>query len=108
MVPLLFLFLRVQGWGTFAVLACSGFVLISSFSVTVVMAQDLLPGRLGLASGLMVGFAIGTGGLGVTLLGTVADAWGVPAALQTLAFMPPLGLLLCLFLPAAAFHRRTR
>ncbi len=108
MIPLLFLFLRVQGWGTFAVLACSGFVLISSFSVTVVMAQDLLPGRLGLASGLMVGFAIGTGGLGVTLLGTVADAWGVPAALQTLAFMPPLGLLLCLFLPAAAFHRRAR
>ena len=108
MIPLLFLFLRVQGWGTFAVLACSGFVLISSFSVTVVMAQDLLPGRLGLASGLMVGFAIGTGGLGVTLLGTVADAWGVPAALQTLAFMPPLGLLLCLFLPSAAFHRRVR
>jgi FSR family fosmidomycin resistance protein-like MFS transporter len=108
MVPLLFLFLRVQGWGTFAVLACSGFVLISSFSVTVVMAQDLLPGRLGLASGLMVGFAIGTGGLGVTLLGTVADAWGVPAALQAMAFIPPLGLLLCLFLPAAAFHRRAR
>ena len=108
MIPLLFLFLQVRGWGTFAVLACSGFVLISSFSVTVVMAQDLLPGRLGLASGLMVGFAIGTGGLGVTLLGTVADAWGVPAALQAMAFIPPLGLLLCLFLPAAAFHRRAR
>ena len=88
--------------------ACSGFVLISSFSVTVVMAQDLLPGRLGMASGLMVGFAIGTGGLGVTLLGTVADAWGVPAALHRLAFMPLVGLLLCLFLPAAAFHRPTR
>jgi len=72
------------------------------------MAQDLLPGRLGLASGLMVGFAIGTGGLGVTLLGIVADAWGVPAALSAMAFMPPLGLLLSLFLPAAAFHRRAR
>ena len=108
MIPLMILFLQVQGWGTFVVLACSGIVLISSFSVTVVMAQDLLPGRLGLASGLMVGFAIGTGGLGVTLLGIVADAWGVPAALSTLVFMPPLGLLLSLFLPAAAFHRRAR
>jgi FSR family fosmidomycin resistance protein-like MFS transporter len=106
MIPLMILFLQVQGWGTFLVLACSGIVLISSFSVTVVMAQDLLPGRLGLASGLMVGFAIGTGGLGVTLLGIVADAWGVPAALSAMAFMPPLGLLLSLFLPAAAFHRR--
>ena len=108
MIPLMILFLQVQGWATFVVLGLSGFVLISSFSVTVVMAQDLLPNRLGLASGLMVGFAIGTGGLGVTLLGAVADAWGVPAALQALAFMPPLGLLLCLFLPAAAFHRRAR
>jgi MFS transporter, FSR family, fosmidomycin resistance protein len=108
MIPLMILFFQVQGWGTFLVLSCSGLVLISSFSVTVVMAQDLLPGRLGLASGLMVGFAIGTGGLGVTLLGIVADAWGVPAALSVMVFMPPLGLLLSLFLPAAAFHRRAR
>jgi len=106
MIPLLILFLQVQGWGTFVVLAFSGFVLIASFSVTVVMAQDLLPGKLGMASGLMVGFAIGTGGLGVTLLGIVADIWGVPTALQTLATMPFIGFILCLFLPAASFHRR--
>jgi FSR family fosmidomycin resistance protein-like MFS transporter len=93
------------GWGVFPVLALTGFVLIATFSVTVVMAQDLLPGRLGVASGLMVGFAIGTGGLGVTLLGTVADAWGVPAALHLLAYMPIVGLILCFFLPASAFHR---
>ncbi len=104
--PLLFLFMRIEGWGVFPVLALTGFVLIATFSVTVVMAQDLLPGRLGVASGLMVGFAIGTGGLGVTLLGTVADTWGVPAALHLLAYMPIVGLILCFFLPAAAFHRR--
>jgi FSR family fosmidomycin resistance protein-like MFS transporter len=106
MVPLLFLFLNVQGWGTFIVLALSGFVLISSFSVTVVMAQDLLPGKLGMASGLMVGFAIGTGGLGVTLLGLVADFWGVPAALHSMAIMPVIGVLLCWALPSAPFHHR--
>jgi MFS transporter, FSR family, fosmidomycin resistance protein len=104
MIPLLILFLQVQGWGTFVVLALSGFVLIASFSVTVVMAQDLLPGRLGMASGLMVGFAIGTGGLGVTLLGLVADYWGVPAALQAMTIMPLIGLLLCWILPASSFH----
>ncbi|MBI5605728.1 MAG: MFS transporter, partial [Deltaproteobacteria bacterium] len=104
MIPLLILFLKIQGWGTFVILALSGFVLIASFSVTVVMAQDLLPGKLGMASGLMVGFAIGTGGLGVTLLGLVADFWGVPAALQTLAVIPLIGFLLCLLLPTAAFH----
>ncbi len=104
MIPLLFLFLKVQGLGAFVILALSGFVLIASFSVTVVMAQDLLPGKLGMASGLMVGFAIGTGGLGVTLLGLVADSWGVPAALQTLTVMPLIGFFLCLFLPSASFH----
>lgn len=106
MIPLLFLFLKVQGWGAFVILALSGFVLIASFSVTVVMAQDLLPGKLGMASGLMVGFAIGTGGLGVTLLGLVADSWGVPAALQTLTVMPLIGFFLCLLLPSASFHSR--
>ena len=105
MIPLLILFLQVQGWGAFIVLALSGFVLIASFSVTVVMAQDLLPGKLGMASGLMVGFAIGTGGLGVTLLGLVADTWGIPTALQTMTVMPIMGFLFCLLLPASSFHR---
>jgi len=105
MIPLLFLFLQIQGWGAFVVLALSGFVLIASFSVTVVMAQDLLPGKLGMASGLMVGFAIGTGGIGVTLLGLVADTWGVPTALQTMTVLPIMGFLLCLFLTADSFHR---
>lgn len=108
MIPLLFLFLRVQGFGAFVILALSGFVLIASFTVTVVMAQDLLPGKLGMASGLMVGFAIGTGGLGVTLLGLVADSWGVPAALQTLTVMPLIGFFLCLLLPSASFHSPAR
>ena len=47
-----------------------GMVLVSTFSVTVVMSQKLLPRSFGIASGLMVGFAIGAGGIGVTLLGS--------------------------------------
>lgn len=75
-----------------------GMLLISSFSVTVIMGQDLLPGHLGVASGLMVGFAIGAGGIGVTLLGVVADHYGVPFALKTIGILPVIGFLFSLLL----------
>lgn len=71
-------------------------LMISTFSVTIVMAQRLLPNKLGVASGLMVGFAIGTGGIGVTLLGIVADAYGVPVALKSICILPLVGFLLSL------------
>ena len=75
-----------------------GMILVSTFSVTVVMAQNLLPKNLGVASGLMVGFAIGTGGIGVTLLGVVADNFGVPFALRSTVILPVVGFLLTLIL----------
>jgi FSR family fosmidomycin resistance protein-like MFS transporter len=77
-----------EGMMLFLVLFCIGMILVSSFSVTVVMAQKLLPRNLGIASGLMVGFAIGTGGIGVTLLGVVADSFGVPFALRSISILP--------------------
>ena len=89
LVPLI---LVVRGPALFAVLAVIGLALISSFTVTVVMAQRLLPRNLGIASGLMVGFAIGVGGLGVTLLGIVADHFGIPLALKSIMILPMIGL----------------
>ncbi len=88
-LPLIF---AARGALLFAALALVGMALISSFTVTIVMAQRLLPRNLGIASGLMVGFAIGTGGLGVTLLGGVADRFGVPWALHSIALLPLVGL----------------
>jgi FSR family fosmidomycin resistance protein-like MFS transporter len=73
-------------------------VLISSFTITIVMAQQLLPGNLGIASGLMVGFAIGAGGLGVTLLGVIADRFGVETALKSILLLPVLGMGFSLFI----------
>lgn len=81
-----------------AIVTLLGMALISSFSVTVVMGQNLFPGNLGVASGLIVGFAIGAGGIGVTLLGVVADVYGVPAALKTIGALPVGGFLLALLL----------
>lgn len=75
-----------------------GMIMISSFTVTIVMAQQLLPRNLGVASGLLVGFAIGTGGIGVTLLGLIADHYGVPTALQSVLVLPLVGLILSVFI----------
>jgi FSR family fosmidomycin resistance protein-like MFS transporter len=82
----------------FVVLFVLGAILVSSFSVTVVMAQKLMPGSLGIASGLMTGFAIGAGGIGVTLLGVVADHFGVYTALKSIGILPVVGLILSLIL----------
>jgi FSR family fosmidomycin resistance protein-like MFS transporter len=95
---LLPLVLAVQGEMLFVVLATLGMILISSFTVTIVMAQRLLPGKLGIASGLMVGLAIGTGGIGTTILGVIADAQGVPAAMKSMVILPVAGLLLSIVL----------
>jgi FSR family fosmidomycin resistance protein-like MFS transporter len=57
-------------------LGIAGFVLSPTFTVTLVMAQTLFPQRLAMTSGLMVGFNLGAGGIGVTLLGMIADRWG--------------------------------
>jgi FSR family fosmidomycin resistance protein-like MFS transporter len=92
-IPLLFLFLGVSGMWVFIVLFFVGFVLISSFSVTVVMGQTILRDRLGMASGLMLGFVIGIGGVGAGLLGLVADAWGILFVLRLIVIMPAVGLI---------------
>jgi len=95
---LLPLTLVMHGLMLFVTLGAVGMALISSFTVTIVMAQELLPNNLGIASGLMAGFAIGTGGIGVTLLGVIADHFGVPAALKSITLLPLMGLLISCFI----------
>jgi FSR family fosmidomycin resistance protein-like MFS transporter len=102
------LFFVTEGFLLFAVLGLLGMILISTFSVTIVMAQHLIPQGLGVASGLMAGFAIGTGGICVTLLGVVADHLGVYAALQSIMALPVIGLLLALVLPYRQEGERVR
>lgn len=82
----------------FPVAALLGLALVSSFSITLVMSQEFLPHRVGLASGLNVGLSIGLGGVGAAVLGAAADRWGVSATLWSLLACPLLGLLLGLLL----------
>jgi FSR family fosmidomycin resistance protein-like MFS transporter len=97
--PLAVGFLLVSGAWTFVFLAALGLVLVSTFTTAVVLGQAYMPRNLGMASGLVVGFAIGAGGVGATALGWVADRWGLSSALWISALMPIAGSVVSLTLP---------
>lgn len=98
--PLVAGFLLVEGPASIVLFGLAGFVLMASFSVTVMMAQEYLPGRLALAAGLMIGFgAIGSAPPGLALFGAIADAAGREAAIWGIAALPLLGGALSLLLP---------
>ncbi|PYI57268.1 MFS transporter [Paenibacillus flagellatus] len=71
----------------------AGFVLSSAFSIIVVYAQELLPGNVGLISGLFFGLAFGLGGLGSVVLGWIADATSIAYIMKLCAYLPLLGVL---------------
>ncbi|MEW6720547.1 MAG: MFS transporter [Thermodesulfobacteriota bacterium] len=98
-VPLIWLFLRASDGLVFPMAALLGATIISNFSVTMVMAQELFPKRLATVSGTIAGFAIGTGGIGVAFLGAVADRYGLPAAMNLINVFPVFGALLSALLP---------
>jgi FSR family fosmidomycin resistance protein-like MFS transporter len=103
--PVLWGFLRSEGTVALVLIAIAGGILVSSFSVTIVMAQRILPERLGIASGLMVGFAIGMGGIGATVMGSVADVWGVFTVLRIAAFLPLVGTGIALAIPYGSYAK---
>jgi FSR family fosmidomycin resistance protein-like MFS transporter len=73
-----------------------GFILASAFSAILVYAQELLPGKVGLVSGLFFGFAFGMGGIGSAVLGNLADHTSINFVFQVCAFLPLIGLLTAL------------
>ncbi|MGU3574802.1 MFS transporter [Brucellaceae bacterium C25G] len=75
-----------------------GFVLASAFPAIIVFAQELLPGRIGMVSGLFFGFAFGIAGIAAALLGIVADEKSIEYVYHVCSFMPALGLA-AIFLP---------
>jgi MFS transporter, FSR family, fosmidomycin resistance protein len=75
-----------------------GLILASAFSAILVYAQELVPGRVGLISGIFFGFAFGMGGLGAAALGGLADRIGIESVYRVCAFLPAMGVL-AWFLP---------
>jgi FSR family fosmidomycin resistance protein-like MFS transporter len=98
--PLVLGFTLVGPYAGMALLALVGAATVGTFGVTVVMGQEYLPGRIGLAAGVTMGLSIGLGGVGAPLLGLLADAGGLRTAMLAVAALPVLGLALALTLPA--------
>lgn len=76
-----------------------GFIIASSFPAIIVMAQELVPGRVGMIAGIFFGFAFGMGGIAAAVLGVLADRHGISTVYAICAFLPALGLL-TVFLPS--------
>ena len=83
-IPPFCFFMLTSGILSIIGLLLFGFFLWSTFAVAVAMSHELLPGNVGLASGIMLGLAIGFGGLGVAVNGIIADHYSLAAALGTI------------------------
>jgi MFS transporter, FSR family, fosmidomycin resistance protein len=101
-VPFLVAGPLLSGWTLTALLAIGGFLLQSTLPVNVTFGQAIAPVSAATVSSLMMGFAWGTGGLLVPLVGLVADLAGLPAALALVGLVPLAAALCALPLPATA------
>jgi MFS transporter, FSR family, fosmidomycin resistance protein len=97
--PLLLLSLSAHGVLAWALMALAGLALLASFSPAVLFAQGLIPRNQGMASGIILGFAIGVGGLGVSVTGAISDAYGIGTGTYSLILLPIIGFALTLLLP---------
>ena len=79
--------------------AVAGAATIATFAVTIVMGQEFLPGRIGVASGVTIGLSVGMGGIAAPLLGILADAHGLRSVFEVIVVFPLAALLLSLALP---------
>lgn len=86
--PLFYCFLNTSGLLSYLLLALAGAFLLSSFSATVVLAQEIISKNAAMASGLMLGFGIGMGGLGVGLMGLIAERTNPAHVVNILIWFP--------------------
>jgi len=98
-IPALLLYAAFPGPQGIVLAALFGFVSDASLSVTLVIAQRLVPGRVGIASGVILGLGFVTGGIGVPITGRLADLYGMQIALVCLVPLLAAGSLLALTLP---------
>ncbi len=103
LAPLAFaLYLWSSGILAFVALGLTGALIIGTLSTTVVMGMEYMPNRVGLASALLIGLSTGLGGLGVGVLGKVADAFGLTLTLWLLVGVAVVAYALTLALPTQA------
>ena len=104
--PLILVYVLVGGPIGIAAVILAGAAVIGTFGVSLVMSQEYMPSRVGMASGLSIGLAIGLGGVAALTLGAIADAVDLETALLCTAIGPALALFVSMFLPPAPVWRR--
>jgi FSR family fosmidomycin resistance protein-like MFS transporter len=92
-LPFTLLLPYVNLFWTVPVSALIGLILASAFPAIVVYGQELMPGKVGMISGLFFGLAFGAGGIGAALLGVIADHTSVVFVYELSSYLPVLGLL---------------
>lgn len=100
--------LATRGFLAWVGVALLGAALHAMVPVAIVIAQEMVPHRAGMAAGMMMGLAYGLGGLCTPLTGMLADTYGLPVALGSLYPLVGLSLLLSLLLPVAPARRPVR
>ncbi len=91
-VPLALILPYASAIGAIILLGLLGLIVMSSFSVTVVYAQELIPGKIGTMSGLTVGLAFGMGAIGSVALGSLIDLIGLTPTMVAISLLPLLGI----------------
>lgn len=103
--PALFFFLQAEGFTAYLLLGVGGGFLLASNSILVALAQELAPGRSGLASSLPLGFSWGVASLALGPTGYIADRVGLSLTLEWLALLPLVTAVAALFLPDPSRQR---
>ncbi|CAJ36101.1 MFS transporter [Methanocella arvoryzae] len=106
--PLLLCALLTHGYLQLTFFALAGLALLASFSPAVLIAQGLIPKNQGMASGIVLGFAIGIGGLGVSVTGAIADASSITIGMLSLVLLPIAAFLIALLLPGNVRPEKAR
>ena len=106
--PLTVVYVALGGVLGAVALALVGICVISTFGVSMVMAQEYLPRRIGMASGLSIGLSIGLGGIAAVALGAVADSVDLRAAMYAAAAAAVPGFVLAALLPSSRRHVGSR
>jgi FSR family fosmidomycin resistance protein-like MFS transporter len=104
-IPFALMLPHVDLFWTIAFSVIIGIILSSAFAALVVYAQEVLPGRTGMVSGIMFGTMFGVGGIAAAALGKFADLYGITAVYQACAYLPLLGLA-TLLMPETRMARR--
>ena len=105
--PLIALYLLAGGVSGAVALALVGVCVTGTFGLTMVMSQEYMPSRIGLASGISIGLSIGLGGVAAVGLGALADQVDLETALWLCAAAPVLAFALALRLPSSRLAART-